>query len=435
MLNHIPSLHIEKIVAGGYGLGHSRQGKVILVQHVIPGENVSVRIFKSRKNYDLGFVTAIVDASPKRIQPVCRLFGQCGGCSLQHISYTDQTQYKREVFIEDWQRFFKETTTPANIRFLKASEPFSYRQRIRLHIDDHDAPSFYRHHSNKPIAVSHCFLAKDIINKCLQDLETSPVFDELQNHLNELVLHHSPADNQCVLELFSSRKLRPSDQKRLEQLLDLPTIQSIRIYGKSKELLFTAGDRQNIHFSMSTSAGIMNFQMIPGDFCQINMSQNQAMLDYILSRIDHGTSSRILDLFCGLGNFSIPLAKYDHQVTGIDLKRSSIRSAKLNCSLNQTKAEFIRMSAYDGVQEQIRQKNSFDIIILDPPRAGFKEGTKDLIKLSAQQIFYIACDQQTQMRDIQQILVSGYRIKEICLIDMFPQTHHLESLVILEKDK
>ena len=433
MVNHIRSLCIEKIVTGGYGLCRSSSGKIILVHGVIPGEIVDVQVFRSRKNYDLGFVTSISGTSPKRIHPVCKLHGQCGGCTLQQVSYDTQVQYKQEIFREDWQYFFKKTAHLSDIKFLEAPEPFAYRQRIRLHVED-GVPCFYRHHSNTPISVHNCVLAQDAINQCLRKLEMSQDFDELKYHLNELVLHHNPATHQCVVELFFTRKLRPADRKRIQQLLDISLIQSVRTYGKSQELLLVVGDKQDLHFSLETTIGTMQFKMIPGDFCQINMNQNQAMLDYILNRIDHHTPSRVLDLFCGLGNFSIPLAKYGHQVTGIDLKRSSIRSAEYNCRLNKTNATFFRMSAQEGLQQQIQQANSFDIVILDPPRAGFKDGAKEIAKLSAKQIFYIACDQQTQMRDIQQTLACGYRVKEICLIDMFPQTHHLESLIILEKN-
>ncbi len=434
MTNFIRSLHIEKIVTGGYGLGRSENGKIILVHNVLPGEIVDVQIFRSKKSYDLGFVTSISTPSDQRINPSCPYFNKCGGCTFQHLSYKDQIHYKQDIFLEDWQRFCQETNQHAKVEFLRASQPFAYRQRIRLHVVDAEV-CFYRYHSTKPIVVEQCLLARYPINKCLQRLDDMQVWQDLLDHVSEIVLHHNPENDRCLLELFVTRKLRPTDEKRINSLLDLDLVQGIRVYGQSRELLLSVGDDSDIRFSMTNEYGTSSFVLIPGDFCQINMEQNQAMLDFVMNHIDHGQPCRILDLFCGLGNFAIPLARQGHRVTGIDLKRSSIRSAERNNLLNETGADFIRMSAEDGVQEEINQGNKYDIIILDPPRAGFKEGASDLHQLAAEKIFYISCDQQTQMRDLRQIVSRGYRVKEVCLVDMFPQTHHLESLVVLEREE
>ena len=433
MSHHIKSLLIEKMVTGGYGLGRSSTGKVVLVHGVIPGERVDVHVFRSKKKYDLAFVTAISKKSAKRLEPTCPLFMQCGGCTLQHLAYDDQVQYKKDIFLDDWTRFFGDAAFVSPLTFYQSANIYAYRQRIRLHLHD-DELCFYRHHSTKAIPVDACFLAHDSINTCLEFLDKQESFQDIKCNLRELVLHHNPALNQCVVELFSERKLRPADKKRIDTLLLSEQIQSIRVYGKSDELLLVAGDPVEIRFSMPTDFGECNFNMIPGDFCQINMEQNNKMLDFIMKSIDHDRPHQVLDLFCGLGNFSIPLAKHGHRVTGIDLKRSSIRSAEKNCTINKTKASFVRMSAIAGIKNQIKQKNMFDVILLDPPRAGFKEGAHLLHTLNPTQIFYIACDQQTQMRDLRQIIDSGYRVKEVCLFDMFPQTHHLESLVVLEKE-
>lgn len=430
MSHHLKELAIEKIVTGGYGLGRSQAGKVVLVQGTIAGELLDVQIFKSKKSYDLGFITAIKEPSPLRIEPLCEHAGECGGCSFQHLPYEEQVRVKKEVFLEDWHRYFKDTSLP-KIEFYAAPDHFNYRQRIRLHLDDSDH-CFYRHHSNKPIQVESCRLAKESINTSLDELESQPAYSDLQEHLAEIVLHDNPANNRCIIELFFKRKLRPADKKRINGLLKLPTIQAVRAYGSSSELLLLAGDDPKIHFSMENRYGSFSFSFIPGDFCQINMAQNQAMLDFIMTRIDHNKPKPILDLFCGLGNFSIPLAKQGHRVTGIEIKRSSIRSAEMNGEQNGVSCEFLRTSAEKGVEEQVAGGKEYDIIILDPPRSGFKDGALLLPKLSPQKIFYIACDQQTQMRDIKMISACGYKVVEVCLVDMFPQTHHLESIVVLQ---
>ncbi len=430
MSHHLKELGIEKIVTGGYGLGHSPTGKVVLVQGAIAGELLDVQIFKSKKSYDIGFITAIKEPSPLRIEPLCKHAGECGGCSLQHLAYDEQIRVKKEVFLEDWQRYFKDTILP-KIEFYPAPAPFNYRQRIRLHLDDGDH-CFYRHHSNKSIPVESCLLAKESINTSLDELKSQPAYSDLQEHLTEIVLHDNPANNRCIIELFFKRKLRPADKKRINALLKLPTIQAVRAYGSSSELLLLAGDDPKLHFSMENRYGSLAFSLIPGDFCQINMAQNQAMLDYVMARIDHDKPKRILDLFCGLGNFSIPLAKLGHKLTGIELKRSSIRNAEINGEQNGVNCKFLRTSAEKGLVDLITDGKTYDIIILDPPRSGFKDGALLVHKLSAQKIFYIACDQQTQMRDIKMISACGYEVVEVCLVDMFPQTHHLESIVVLQ---
>lgn len=428
----IKSLLIEKIVTGGYGLGRSSTGKVVLVHGVIPGERVDVQVFMSKKSYDLAFVTALSTVSDRRVKPACPLFMQCGGCTFQHLSYDDQVRYKKEIFTENWTQFFGPALPIPELTFFTATSPFSYRQRIRLHVFD-DELCFYRHHSNKAIFVETCLLAREPINDCLHFLEDLDEFQDLKCNLRELVLHQNPLNNCCAVELFFNRKLRPSDKKRIVKILSSDLIQTIRVYGQSSELLETLGEEKHLAFIMDNAEDSCRFEMIPGDFCQVNMEQNKAMLQCILAEIKHDPAVTVLDLFCGLGNFSIPLAQQGCAVTGIDLKRSSIRSAERNCTLNSTKATFIRMSAAAGVNKQIKESKKYDVVILDPPRAGFKDGVHLLHKLGAQKILYIACDQQTQFRDIKTIIAFGYTIKNVYLFDMFPQTHHLESLVVLER--
>ena len=432
MTQHLRALPIEKIVSGGLGLGRTPAGKVVLVSGVLEGELVDVQVFQEKKSYARAFVTAINEPSPLRITPRCEIASLCGGCSFQHIPYAEQSKIKQAIFVEEWQGLLKGTVPRPAITFVEAPSPFNYRQRIRLHLHDDDH-CFYRHHSNKSIVVEQCPLAKESINYTLGDLESSLAYQDMRPHLREIVLHDNPHNNGCHLELFFKRKLRPADQKRLQRLLKLPRVNGLRAYGVSGELLLAIGDESVLSFTLDNDDGRFSFSVVPGDFYQVNLAQNQAMLSFIMARIDHTESKNVLDLFCGLGNFSIPLSCMGHQVVGMELKRSSIRSATKNSVANHTQCRFQRISAGKGVRGEIAQGEQYDIVILDPPRAGFKEGAKILADLSPQKIFYIACDQQTQRRDVEVIMSCGYLVTEICLVDMFPQTHHLESIVVLER--
>ena len=426
---------IEKLVVGGKGLARLKSGMVVLVPDVIPGEKVVVEPYKKKKSFQLASLIEVVEPSSDRVTPQCPYFGRCGGCHFQHISDARQDVLKKEIFFDEFSRSGLEFDGINSISYLSAPSKFGYRQRIRLHVQDGDV-GFYQHGSHDHLEIDACLLARPEINALLEQLIYARQWSQLAEYVAELEIHINPADCSCILFVTMSRKPRPRDLSSLKELVPIITGISA-VYAKDKHGALCATfplETPKIHYFLNDLGGSeLDIALEPGGFCQVNEEQNQRMTQQVLTWLRNEPKGRVLDLFCGVGNFSLPLARSGFDVTGIDQQRSAIRSAQENNDTNKTNCDFKRCSALDGLKGIVQGEEHFDYILLDPPRAGFKEGSHLLPLLEASKIIYVSCDQATLFRDLKNICLGGYEISAITLVDQFCQSHHLESMVLLAK--
>lgn len=431
-MSHEP-LVIEKLVVGGLGLARRLDGMVVLLPGVIPAEKVRVRAVKKKKTFHLAEPDEIVEASPHRREPPCPYFGRCGGCHLQHIAAPYQDVVKKAIFCDEFRRsgllFACEQS-----RYLAAPQPLAYRQRIRLHVRD-GSFGFFARHSHDLLAIDACLLARPEINTVLAELSKASGWQDVAGHVSELEVQADPADSSCLLIMRFSRKPRPADKKSLQGLLaGADRIKAIIVQSIEGASYFSLPEGPiHLHYQL-TLAGtnqLLDMALEAGGFCQVNVAQNQAMVDQLLAWLAPLPRGRVLDLFCGMGNFSIPLAATGMQVHGIDQQRAAIRAARRNRHNNGLVCEFRRSAALQGLAELVAAGETFDYVILDPPRSGFKEGSALLAALRPVIMVYVSCDQATLLRDLRTICDQGYRIKAITLVDQFCQTCHLEAMVLL----
>ncbi len=431
-MNH--ELVIEKLVVGGKGLARLASGLVILVPYVIPGEKVRVALGKKKKSFQHASVQEVVQSSPDRIVPPCPYFGHCGGCHFQHIKPSRQNLLKKDIFYDGFTRsglLFGENS----INYLPSPKMFGYRQRIRLHVED-GSLGFFEPESHNFLEIESCLLARSEINDLLNDLSSSNHWFQVAEHIAELEIHVNPADSSCLLIVSMKRKPRPTDLKSLGKIAtDTPNLASVIVKSDGGALYASFPERiKKISYLLSCGASEnIEISLEPGGFCQVNEEQNQRMVIQVLDWLKDQPKGRVLDLFCGVGNFSLPLAEKGFSVIGVDQQRSAIRSARENSVDNNLNCDFSRASAQEGLEQLISEGEAFDYVVLDPPRAGFKEGSRMLSKLGASQIIYISCDQATLFRDLKAICVNGYEISAITLVDQFCQSHHLESMVLLNR--
>ena len=437
---------IEKLVPGGLGLGRLTEGFVVMVRYALPGEKVLVRESHRKKNFMYGELAEILEPAPDRIKPPCSLFSQCGGCDLQHTNYRNQLHLKRAMLVDNLQRAALEP--PSQIVSIidppiDSPETFGYRQRIRLHTDDMGRLGFYHHDSHTLVPTSQCLLAHPRLNEVLEQFNAIPGFADLLIQCLSIELLYSPAKDDVILLLQYKRKPRPKDRLHAKQVQE-------SIQGVSLVVMQVSGHGFFVpHHETCLSTPPILAQIMPADiagtsfsltweaggFCQVNLQQNQNLIKLVIDLLNGGSHGRVLDLFCGLGNFSLPIAMHGAEVIGLDGQGSAIRSARVNAAAaGITGCSFRKTPILAGVQQLVAARQTFQTILLDPPRQGAAEIISLLPGLAADKIIYISCNPPTLVRDLALLQTFGYKLCRLVPIDMFPQTHHLECVALLERN-
>jgi 23S rRNA (uracil1939-C5)-methyltransferase len=435
----IQKFHIEKHIHGGVCLSHDSHGKVTLFEGAIAGEDVTAKIYSSNKSLQKGRTTLINNRSPDRVQPACKYFKQCGGCDFQHMRYSRQLLAKEEILKDLLVRSGHSTlacaaeellTTP-----LASDKVFHYRQRIRLQVDASQTLGFFKRRSNDCVAVDSCLLARQEINDCLESLRQQQAFTRLLARAEALELLFNPATRLITLVIHLTQKPRPADNQHAKILAEeIIPLEHIFFCGKG----FAPNGKSTLSFSIPPAPPYTNTATTlaweTGGFCQVNLEQNQKLIQTVLAYCNATETASVLDLFCGMGNFSIPLAMRAKSVLGIEGQASAIRSARKNSSnAGQTNTTFTKQPVHDACVALAKDGEKFTIVVIDPPRQGVPGLTAQLAQLTNKRLVYVSCDPATLCRDLAELLNNGFHLTRLQPIDMFPQTHHIECVALLEK--
>ncbi len=428
------TLLIKKVIAGGKGLGALADGMVVMVSGVLPGETVTVHETKTHRGFKEARLLRVVEPSADRVMPPCPHYGLCGGCDLQHAVYPAQLAIKQQILREALERAHLDLPPDQPGPTLPSPLPFGYRSRLRLHLDPTGRLGFHQSASNAVVPIRHCLLAVEPINRVIAAVVDGGWGDRLADHIAALELIHSPADDRVLLVLQPRPDLRiplPADLvAQMHALADEVIVQTAQPGQDSKQALTTVLSQD---FTLRGQPYRLNWDH--RCFFQVNSQQNPRMIELALDLLPrHSQPFTALDLFCGMGNFSIPLALAGAQVTGVEHNRRSIHWAELNSRTNGLTARFIAEGVEQQLHTLVARKARFDCILLDPPRQGLGKAAALLPLLKPERIISISCDPATLARDLARISTGGYRISCITPVDMFPQTHHIESVALLERN-
>ncbi len=455
------TLVIEKFVAGGFGLGRLEEGIIVLVRHVLPGEKVLVSEVGRKKDYIAAALKEVLGSSPDRIKPPCPIYGRCGGCDLQHAGPEAQIRLKKAILADSLQRAAGNIFSAPELSMeppRAAPQQFGYRQRIRLQVDNGANYGFFRFESHFIEPVSQCLLAKDELNRVLLQLHSSSSFKGLLTHCNALELLFNPEKNAAVMLLHFLRKPRPTDCLHAADLANsinglADVLMQVKGYGlyDAPARTFIANPPILSHILSADTIKVhplpgrdntpvypvpngINLSWEAGGFCQVNLEQNSSLIKLVVEMAASGPHNRVLDLYCGYGNFSLPIAGMAEEVLGIDVQNAAIRSAKRNARLNNVhNCRFEKNQVPVAVESLVSAGKTFATIILDPPRQGAPDVVSLLPKLGPDQIIYISCNPVTLARDLALLHPAGFQLSRLVPLDMFPQTHHLESIALLKK--
>jgi 23S rRNA (uracil1939-C5)-methyltransferase len=437
------TVKIEKLVIGGNGLGRLADGRVVLVPHVLPGEEVIVRPISKKKNYVEARVVKILQPSADRINPPCPHFPRCGGCDFQYVRFEQQAELKNQILLEQIERSRLRSDSSLFLTPpLPSPQAFHYRQRIRMHVGKNGEVGFHRHQSHEIEPISACLLAGSLLNEALAYLVNASSFDKISRLANTVELLLSPVEEKVVVIIHMSRRPRPAERKVLEEIAGgNGNIKSVLVAAADSGMADVfAGrecrDAQSLLFFSHSLPDENSLQMTiePGGFCQVNGGQNENLIALVLEWAKVDAGHKVLDLFCGMGNFSLPIARHAASVVGMDLQRSAIRSAERNAKINgMVNCTFSQHAAREGAEHLVHGGDKFDLVLLDPPRQGCAEVIPLLTEFGAAQIIYISCDPATLCRDLLLLEQEGYAVEKMKMVDMFPQTHHLETIVSLRR--
>lgn len=436
----------ERAVIAGLtleGLGVVRgEGKRVLVHGALPGEDVEYQRTRRRSNYDEARLLAVHAPSADRVEPRCSYFGRCGGCALQHLAPAAQLATKETTLLESLARIGG--VRPARVLPPVAGEPWGYRRRVRFSVRDVQAKGrvlvgFQERDRPWVMDMDHCETAHPLASALL------PALSALAGSLS--IRHRVPqfevtvADNAMAVVARTLLPLSPDDDRRLEdfaagsQGLDRP----LRLYvqpGDGRTLVpvgAAARDPSPLEYALPAQGLRLAFG--PTDFIQVNAAVNAALVEQALAALDPQSTDRVLDLFAGIGNFSLPLAQRAAAVVGIEGAAPAVEWARRNAaSAGLANAEFVVADlAGDGLGGAWA-RGRYDLALLDPPRTGARELLAPLAATGVRRIVYVSCHPGTLARDAG-ILVGehGFALEAAGVLDMFPQTSHVESMAVFSR--
>ncbi len=431
---------IEKMAFGGAGVAHVG-GKVCFVPFTAVGDTVRIGIESEKKSFLKGKVIEIVEPSPCRVIPECPVFGRCGGCDWQHMKYNAQLEAKEEIFAEIlWRIGRVERTLIESIA--AAPDPYGYRSRVQLkmrRVNNENHIGFFMTGSHFVVKLPDgCAISSGPINKIFLELrEMMDIFPE-PGKIPQIDI--SVGDNGKIILIFHyiGEKQREVISFLNDESNRLCGVDGIFVQSGRKSSIKKVYGAESITYSVKASEldgmSPLHLHTSRGGFSQVNYSQNNVLIDTALQWLRPCGKEHVLDLYCGNGNFSLPLSRLCSKVTGFEDFGQSIKDAECNkVKNNLLNAEFEATDVVAGVEKLIDAGEKYDIVLLDPPRIGAAEAVKLIPSLCPEKILYISCDPTTLARDISVLKKLRYEVVKSRPVDMFPQTYHTESLTLLNK--
>jgi len=416
-------------------------GKVCFVPHTAVGDLARIRVVREKKSYLEGILLECVEPSSSRTIPPCEVFGDCGGCCWQHLPYDLQVRTKHQIFSETLQRGAS-VNEASLLPIIPAPSPFGYRSRVQFKVRSIGGKihmGFYRPGSHFIVDTPGvCLLASERINRIFAALQ--PLLKGFPDPERLPQIDISVGDTSGALLLFHYIGER---EEEVASWLDVSIPAKVPVTGVflqsgRKTTLRRMWGEERVWYSLPADLvpGLpettLSFRC--GSFSQVNYRQNLALIETVLRWAELSGKERILDLFCGNGNFSLAAARFSSEVVGFEAFEQSIADAENNAKKNGiTNASFFCADSGRGLRELISTGSRFDVVILDPPREGAPETVRLIPSLAPEKVIYVSCDPSTLARDLSVLGSQGYAVVSSRAVDMFPQTYHIESVTLLSR--
>ena len=425
---------IESLSHEGRGIGHI-DNKTVFVDGALPGETVMFQYRRRKSGFDEGKTIEVIHASPDRILPECEHYDVCGGCSLQHMPSIMQLAHKQQVLLEQLQHMGG--TVPEEILPPVTGPVWRYRRKARLAVKYVEKKhkvlvGFREKYSSFVAEISRCIVLHPAVGEILSELQKLVCSISIYRRIPQIEI--AVAENKTALVFRHLADFTPEDVNLMRCFADEHDVQIyLQPYGPDSIQPLDPGRYEDLKYSFATYG--LEFVFLPTDFTQINYEMNVKMVDLVLSLLSPGDNDHVLDLFCGLGNFTLAISQQGSLVTAVDGDEGLVARARYNARINKLlNIDFhvANLGDEDISNEFIRQ--SYTKILLDPPRSGAREVINQLDFDGVVKIVYVSCNPSTLARDAD-ILVNekGFRLVKTGIMDMFPHTTHVESMALFEK--
>ena len=435
-------IKIHNLGSSGEGVGKLGE-LVIFVEGALPGEEVLAEIETRKRNYAIGRLVEVVKKSSERVEPFCPLYKDCGGCQLQHLSYSAQLNWKRQQVIDAIERIGKIGGVEI-LDTLGMENPLRYRNKMQFPVGKNLQIGCYARGSHKIIDTQSCMIQNELNDKILaavrnvaKKFNLQPYNEDTHKGFLRHVMGRVGCNGEFMIVLVTATKNFPNEKNFVRALLkELPNVTSIQqnvqtfhnnvILGHDTKILY---GKLTIHDKI----GRLSFNISARSFFQVNTAQAEILYKTALDFAELHGHETIIDAYCGTGTISLFMAKKARKVIGVEVVSSAIADAKKNARENNIRnAEFI---VGDAVKVLPKIFEPADIVIIDPPRAGCdKKVLETFAAMQPEKIIYVSCNPATLARDLKILYELGYQTKKIQPVDMFPFTSHVESVAKLVKN-
>ena len=416
---------IDSMAFKGYGVARIH-GKVVFIPYTVMGDEAWVEVTEEKKRYSSGRLIQLIESSPQRVNPPCPYFGSCGGCQWQHINYPTQPEFKKEILRDLLKRLGRLKEIPS-IGVFPSPKPYDYRIRIQLKVRG-KAMGYYREGSHQIVDIDHCPISHPLVNRIIQRFRGEFALFRL---MKEIEINVSPEEGRGMILFHPHSHNRQIESPAKKLLQSDPIFRGIAVAGKGKLALFG----HSLEFTVpSYQDRNLNLRISPGSFSQVNPEQNHRLIQIVLQFSEVNKEDRVLDLYAGVGNLSLPLAMGAKEVLGIEENRTAADDAQFNAERNGIQnCHFIQGRVEHVLSNWERETPS--LVVLDPPRTGCKTILDQVVRLKPEKIIYVSCEPTTFARDLCLFSERGYLLQRLSLIDMFPQTYHMEVVGLLTQPK
>lgn len=418
MVNDLLTCTIDTLSYGIFGVARTEQG-VVMVAGTVPGDVVRARVVAVRRGYREAELVEVVARSPDRRVPPCRYLPECGGCPWQHVDYPAQLHAKEAILRGALRHAGFDQP---ELRPIVPSAEWAYRHRVTLRVDGEQRLGFYRHRSHRLVEIETCLIADDTVNAHLATARewlrgTSTTVRRLEIA--------TAAPGVVVFVGNAEGRFRHDGEFHERFLRRQPAVQGIILFGRGWRRTF--GEPR---VALDIAPGIVI--ETEGGFTQVNPEGNRRLVQTVLEMAAPHPDDRLLDLYCGAGNLTLPLARTVGEATGVEVDSQSLDDARRNADrLGLANCRFIQQDAAAAAKGLVAGGERFSLVVLDPPRSGAADVLVHLPSLRPERLLYVSCNPATLARDLERLTAFGFRLGGVQPIDLFPETHHLESVALL----
>lgn len=442
-------IHIEDMGNDGEGIG-KYQGYTLFVKNALIGDTVRVRAMKCKKSYGYARLMEIIEPSPYRVEPRCGIASRCGGCTLQHLDYSEQLRRKQKKVADCIERLGGVTEGYTLYPIIGMENPYCYRNKAQFPVRKKDGKlsiGFYAGGSHSVIDTDNCSIQakvnEDII-RCIRSFleeENISIYNEETHEglVRHILTRVGFVTGEIMVCLVINGNDLPHKEKFIKSLMDIPGMASISLNINKEKTNVILGDKIKPLWRepyITDYIGEVKFRISPLSFYQVNPVQTRVLYEKALEFAGLKGDETVWDLYCGIGTISLFLAAQAKKVYGVEIIPQAIEDAKENARLNGIdNAEFFTGAAEEVLPEKYREEKIYaDVIVVDPPRKGCEESLLDtIVRMEPKRVVYVSCDPATLGRDIRYFGSRGYELKKVQAVDQFPHTSHVETVIMMQK--